>query len=968
MFPKLSWALSLIGPVALAACMGTLPGDDGGDDETPGADDPRDDLPPDEPPPPSPAVYQRGSLTPLFELLPRAEYGRLAQQGVPPSDADFQSPAVRATAAQKIDEIAAQLATERGLTTPVPLIARQEDRQRAQQIPFRGNPSDVDIVEVAGRRKAYVPLGGDLTTPGNEVAAVDLDAGTVTRIRVGLRPQRTAVHPSGLVFVCNQYSNYVSVIDPSVDRLLENGDGPVEIATEYHCADLVFAAENRNAPDPDRQILYVANGWRASVLAYGIVVDRDPLSNRPVDVRVVDPVAPSPANQPAREITGVGSNPFRLHLSEARRAIYVANNRGGEIARFDLDSGEVTRRIAVNAPSIDIVQIGSSVFVPTTMPDRGLLSAEQPAPNAVQAAPARVTGLDGQSHEAHPGALFDRTRSYNFEDIRNGLFRIDYLLDDPAPEYFTDDISAERNFQQGQKILAGALPWDIERNRAGDRLFVTMSGSDVVQELSVGAGNLAVDAVPGGIFETEERPFALALDEAAGQLLVVSWGGESLEIFDVANRQRERIIDLGYAQPAYPATNIERGEYFFYNADWSNNGRKSCASCHTDELLADGVGYANGATAPTAYHQVRPNYNLMTTDAYFWNGSFANGSYASLASAAQTRTNCELIVFGFIEGPASDPNERIGDPANRMTNDRDAECRPVPGSPGDLPANFDDIAPIIAEQKAVGDQVILAATGLSRAEVTRLTDFYSVAELRLPPNALRHHYQADELDSATRTKLERGAALFRDVGCATCHDPDNARHPYTDGLEHGSGATWRQQFVDTYFDDPRVLAVGGIPQQMLEAISPSTADPEINIHLDPIDYFTPFCFAADSCLSFLDPLAARGNAAEEGARLDRLIRINLADPDRGFVPGNVPGQPAVNTPSLRGVWWQSNILRHGHANSVNEAILAPGHPALREDEQGFAINAAGEIDVHGRTSQLTPEDIEALRIFLASIE
>ena len=33
--------------------------------------------------------------------------------------------------------------------------------------------------------------------------------------------------------------------------------------------------------------------------------------------------------------------------------------------------------------------------------------------------------MDNQPHQAHPGAQFDTTRSYNFEDVRNGLFVLD---------------------------------------------------------------------------------------------------------------------------------------------------------------------------------------------------------------------------------------------------------------------------------------------------------------------------------------------------------------------------------------------------------------------------------------------------------------------------------------------------------------------------------------------------------------
>jgi DNA-binding beta-propeller fold protein YncE len=926
--------------------------------------------PPEEPVPPAPAKYVRGSLSPIFQLTPRSEYGRFTEGAVTMRDADFTSPLTTfVSASQKLDEIGAQIAKERGLPS-VDLMPRSEDRQRAQLIPFRGNPSDVDIVLVNGRRKAYVPLGGDLMTPGNEVASIDLDTKLVTRIKVGIHPQRIAVHPAGLVFVCNQYSNYISIIDPRTDQLLQGAQGVLEIKTEFYCTDLAFVARNVAAPDVDEQDLYVSNGWRGTVLKYGLTVTRDGLSNDPIDVRVTDPVAPNPASQPAAEITGVGANPYRLSLSQDRRALYVANNRGGELARIDLAT-KTSRRIAINAPVPDVVQANDILIVPTTTVDRGLPDRADPRPTQITANAVSITGLDGKPHIAHPGALFDQTKAYNFEDLRNGMLTIDAQLGTATqPTYFTDDISPEPNFTAQQKVLQGGLPQTLVLNAARTRAFVAMSGSDVVQELAIGAGVFRLTDAPSSLMRTAERPFALALDETARELLVASWGGEVLEIFDTTTGASKAKLNLGYATVDYPATNIERGEYLFYNTAWSNNGRKSCATCHFDELLLDGVGFANGATAPTAYHKVPANFNLLTTSSYFWNGSFANGTYTSLAADAQTRTNCELIMFGLVEGMASDPTRRIGDPANRIRSGDDTKCRPDTAGTAILPNNFNTIAGVINAQHVVRNQVVQAATGLSFADVSRVVDFYSVAELRLPPNPLTYLASRNELAPTETTKIARGKELFATAGCANCHDPNNTRHPYTDGLEHGSGTDWTTQFVDTYGADPRLTALiaSGIPQQMLEAISSSIADREINIHLDPIDYFAPFCFDVTSCLVFEDPIAVRGNATAESERLDALVRINLANADRGFIPGNLRGQPKSNTPSLRGNWFQSNFLRHGHAHTLKEATLAPGHPLLGEGEQGYAVNALGAFDVHGSTSKLSADDFDALYAFVLSIE
>ena len=82
-------------------------------------------------------------------------------------DSDFTTVNVTTSAAQKMDQIAARLSVERGTT--VTLIKNNADRQRANGIPFRGNPTDVKTVRIAGQTKAYVPLGGDPATVGNEI-------------------------------------------------------------------------------------------------------------------------------------------------------------------------------------------------------------------------------------------------------------------------------------------------------------------------------------------------------------------------------------------------------------------------------------------------------------------------------------------------------------------------------------------------------------------------------------------------------------------------------------------------------------------------------------------------------------------------------------------------------------------------------------------------------------------------------
>jgi cytochrome c peroxidase len=960
---------------------GSIPVADAGAAPTPGPGAP----PPSAPPPPTTATYVRGSLKPVYGLIPRSEYGNNAPpvqgQFVAMQDSDLEvanAGQITTSAAQKESDVGALISADDATTVTV--IANAEDQQRAALIPFRGKPSDVKVVTLGNQTQLFVPLGGDVMTVGDEVSVLTLSNGTITptqRISVGERPQRLAVHPAGLVFVCNQYSNYISIIDPRTDQLLLDGSKAVEIPTEYMCSDLAFV----QAPDnnPDHQYLYVANRWRHSVLKYEAFVVRD-ASNNPVNVVQPDNASPTPANKPLAEILDVGANPWRLDLSDQQTTLFVANNKGGEVSAIRLASDTVSARIGINAPSADVVNINNLLFVPTTMPARGLVSnAVQQVPAQLAGSPVVVTGLDKQQHVANPGAIFDNTESYNFEDVRSGLQQLDFLLNPSSASnfYYTDNISSEPNFAATQKVLLGTEGTAIARNAAGTLLWMSDSGSDVIEELAVNVGN-APNAVTstGRTFKTQHRPFAITFVPdigAQGSLFVADWGSELVEQIDVASGNSVAQADTGYAQPTYPATKVETGEFDFYNAAWSNNGRKACASCHFDELDTDGVGFSQGAVAPTTLAQVKPNHNLGTTGSYFWNGSFADGNYTSLAFAFQTRDNCQIVEFGFVEGAGSDPTTRVGDPNNLFTNGQDTQCRPVDGTPGSA-ANAAQIAAVDQAEQKLAQAQIQKITGLQFEELAREIDAYSVYALRLQPNPLHQEYLASQagtpqLDAQTMSDIKNGKALFTNAGCSNCHVPDDPNHPFTDDLNHGSGVAWIQQFIDTYENDPRVTgAIGSFPEVMLNAI-PATLvnDHEVNTWTR-LDYFIFACFDLNNCLEFDDPLAVRGDTTEETRRLDLLLQVNLEDVDRQFIPGDVVGQASVNTPSLRGVWTQANLLHHGLGHSVREAILGPGHPALQPGETGFAIDQFGKLDVHGATQAMTAADVQALVTYVQNIE
>ena len=901
-----------------------------------------DDDPPDEPQ----ARWERTSLAPQVGYLPEAEHARVAIDGVPFSNDLYAAAGVTTSAADKLDEIAAQLGAE--WNAPAPTLLDAPSRAVAETIPFRGNPSDVAVTHVDSHGYYAIPLGGDLMVPGNEVALVR-DDGAVSRVKVGIRPQRVAGHPAGLFFVCNQYSSYVSVIDAARGGLLTDEAGaPVELQADLFCGDLDVVARDGG------EWLVIANPERRHVTATKIAATREGGI-----VRLTEGAGAAPDVT----ISDVGPYPARVVTGEDKDLAYVGSTRGDTLALIDLASASVTRTVAMGAPAVDLVAVAGHALVPTTMIDRGLLSAPD-VPPSLDAPPVLAMGLDGASHEVHPGALTDGSAGYGFEDVRNGLLAFDASLGD-APTYFTDDVSPEPAYTAGQKILRGALPQGIARNADGTRVYVTLGGSNRVQELEVVSGGGDALRATGRIWDTAARPMGVAVDDYADALVVATWGGEDVEVFDLSTGELRRRTDSGYASPAYPASAIEEGEAFFVSARWSNNRRKSCAHCHLDELITDGMSFANGAASPVAMHKVPPNHNLLTTDSYFWNGSLAGGSYRSLAFAAQARTNCEVILFGLVEGPGSNPGTRVGDPANDFRSGDDDVCRPDGLAGNGLPANFAAAIAVRDEEIAAADADLRDATGHGFDEISRLIDFYSVSELRLPPNPTAHRLRRGLATDEHQALVGRGAQVFVSAGCAGCHDPGNARSPFTDGLQHGSGRGWMAAFAARYAADPRVLElIDGLPDAFMEAARDMPGDREINVHVPRVDFFIPFCFDGDECLVFEDPMVS----ADEDAALERLVKVNLADETRGFIPGNVLGQPAINTPSLRGLWGETAFLHHGLARSVGEAVLAPGHEALPSGARGWAILADGTVNVHGATVTLPAEDLHALELYLRTLE
>jgi YVTN family beta-propeller protein len=120
----------------------------------------------------------------------------------------------------------------------------------------------------------------------------------------------------------------------------------------------------------------------------------------------------------------------------------------------------------------------------------------------------------------------------------------------------------------------------------GDRLFVTMLGSNQVQEwrIDVAAADPSDYLVPVRTYDTGLQPMGITAGPD-GKLYVANFLGGSISVIDATRGEsREVIVDPSVLRLPVPATNAERGEVFVRGAAFSSDGDLSCFHCHREDM------------------------------------------------------------------------------------------------------------------------------------------------------------------------------------------------------------------------------------------------------------------------------------------------------------------------------------------------------------------------------------------------
>ena len=566
-----------------------------------------------------------------------------------------------------------------------------------------------------------------------------------------------------------------------------------------------------------------------------------------------------------------------------------------------------------------------------------------------------------------PFDAVDGTAGIKFRDIQNDLVAIDvdalHLPEQPAPAGLTHLLLANRYESHRNWVrytsdtaesmygdVKGDIPPDLMRVVGalpermafiGDRLFVTMQGSNEVQELRLNpdAPDPSDILTPVRTFPTGFQPFGLAAGRAgtpaAARLFAANFLGGSLSVIDTATgAAHEVIIDPAQLRMPMPATDAERGELLVHSSLFSSDRDSACVSCHYLELN-DG--------RPWGVSQVVGQEYLSTADRI---GQLIEGT---TLLAPQQRSLWGIQPF-FFEGTLS-----VYDPRSMLMEHCPADDFRGPVAAGDF-RRLEAHRPIrlVAD---VQSKMNSATTGDAGIEERR-AEFFRATSLSLfgKAFALRDfqrfvgEWQANEprlmpvpFDRESAS-IRRGRELFNEaeVGCASCHPPP---HFAKKDFAHNPRQVVPPQVTLSTRDGSFTL----ISMERLDAIAGIRRDLEpwdIGRAEDEEAHFTPFQLRG---LWDRPPVFLHNGMA-------RTLREVVA----------VPGQTNLG-------WFKYEPLFGGFPERPGRREVGFNETYFikkRTDKTKTHVDTHGRIgsDTHGGTSHLTPQQIDDLVNYLESIE
>ena len=376
--------------------------------------------------------------------------------------------------------------------------------------------------------------------------AVNSAADTVTAVdtrrlnkafetNVGLTPRTLAQAPDGTIWVVNEGSHDISVLD--------SGNGVVIDTIDLPYASMPYGI----AFAPDGSAAYV------TLQALGCLLRIDPAARTIVHSLALGP----DASGIVPKLRGIAIDNDSNRILVTR---FVSPEWGGEI--YDVDVlGQTTRTRRIIALAID-------PGPDTTHGGRGI-------PNYIS------------SLAISPDGVHARVPSKK-DNIERGVFRDGQAL---THESAVRTVISQIDLPSGHEDLAGRIDLD-EQDMAfalafsplGDLLFTAVQGKNTVTVIDVYSG-VEIAGIPTGL-----APQGLTLDDQ-GWLYVQNFMSRSLSVFDVATlltgteNSAQLLAEIDLVANETLSDEVLLGKQIFYDASSSKmslEGYISCASCHLD--------------------------------------------------------------------------------------------------------------------------------------------------------------------------------------------------------------------------------------------------------------------------------------------------------------------------------------------------------------------------------------------------
>jgi DNA-binding beta-propeller fold protein YncE len=279
-----------------------------------------------------------------------------------------------------------------------------------------------------------------------------------------------------------------------------------------------------------------------------------------------------------------------------------------------------------------------------------------------------------------------------------------------------------------------STPTDMQVSSDGSTLYVAAFGSSEIgvfntTELENNTFNPVTES-SNYIPVTGGGPAGLILDEARGQLYVLTRFDDSVKVVNLSTKSQTQAVALPNPEPA----SVLQGRPYLYSASLSGNGEASCASCHIfgdkDELAWD-LGNPDNAVTTSPL-----SINLGVT---------TNIGIALFGTPGSINGTGKLQTFHPMKGPQVTQTLRglVNDGAMHWRGDR--SNGPEGYSATDPNVSFNNF--IVAFQSLLG-----AANAPTIQQMQTFTNFQ--LQVVLPPNPVR------ALDNSLTTAQQAGKDFF----------------------------------------------------------------------------------------------------------------------------------------------------------------------------------------------------------------